>query len=152
MTAAAAMRLPRALLVLIKGGWPLSVDALRSARDARAERERADRELAEQIKRIHAESDGTYGRPRITAQLRGQGRIRTCASASGGRLRIIRKLSLEPTHTPHSCENTHIHRSLRVPGSSGRNVKFAPRTPPRRHSTERAVATIPLLYQTSTFA
>jgi transposase InsO family protein len=36
----------------------------------RLERERAERELGEQIRAIHADSDGTYGRPRITAALR----------------------------------------------------------------------------------
>lgn len=38
--------------------------------DARA---RADAELAERITRIHTESDGTYGAPRVTAELRDLG-------------------------------------------------------------------------------
>ncbi|MZG12601.1 IS3 family transposase, partial [Streptomyces sp. SID5914] len=41
--------------------------------DARTARRRADAELAEQIKKIHADSDGTYGSPRVTAELRGAG-------------------------------------------------------------------------------
>lgn len=41
--------------------------------DARAARRRADAELAERIKKIHADSDGTYGSPRVTAALRGAG-------------------------------------------------------------------------------
>jgi hypothetical protein len=45
----------------------------REASASRAESERADRDLSERIKEIHAESDGTYGRPRITAHLREQG-------------------------------------------------------------------------------
>ena len=45
----------------------------RAAGPARAEREHADRELAVCIKRIHADSEGTYGRPRITAELRAAG-------------------------------------------------------------------------------
>lgn len=42
----------------------------REAAPARVERERADRMLTERIKEIHTESDGTYGSPRITAELR----------------------------------------------------------------------------------
>ncbi|KAF0957178.1 IS3 family transposase ISRhosp5 [Rhodococcus sp. T7] len=45
----------------------------RSAAPARAERARADEELAERIRVIHADSDGTYGAPRVTAELRGAG-------------------------------------------------------------------------------
>ncbi|MFJ9969031.1 IS3 family transposase [Streptomyces avermitilis] len=41
--------------------------------DARAERARADAELAERITDIHTESDGTYGAPRVTAELRDEG-------------------------------------------------------------------------------
>ncbi|MGW1801807.1 IS3 family transposase [Streptomyces sp. NPDC001984] len=41
--------------------------------DARAERARADAELAGRITDIHAESDGTYGAPRVTAELRDEG-------------------------------------------------------------------------------
>jgi transposase InsO family protein len=40
---------------------------------ARAVRARADAELAERIARIHQESDGTYGAPRVTAELRDAG-------------------------------------------------------------------------------
>lgn len=45
----------------------------RAGREARAARERADAVLAERIRAVHAEWDGTYGRPRITAELRGDG-------------------------------------------------------------------------------
>ena len=45
----------------------------RAGRQARAARERADAALAERIRAVHAEWDGTYGRPRITAELRGEG-------------------------------------------------------------------------------
>jgi transposase InsO family protein len=41
---------------------------------AREARGRADDELAEQIRAIHAETDGTYGSPRVTAELRHAGR------------------------------------------------------------------------------
>jgi hypothetical protein len=45
----------------------------RAGREARAARERADAALAERIRAVHAEWDGTYGRPRITAELREEG-------------------------------------------------------------------------------
>ncbi|WP_326693224.1 IS3 family transposase (plasmid) [Streptomyces sp. NBC_01795] len=41
--------------------------------DARAERVRADADLAERIAAIHVESDGTYGAPRVAAELRDAG-------------------------------------------------------------------------------
>ncbi|MCW2919376.1 MAG: transposase TnpB [Actinomycetia bacterium] len=46
----------------------------REAREARARRLAADRALAEEIRRIHAGQDGTYGSPRVTAELRDAGR------------------------------------------------------------------------------
>jgi transposase InsO family protein len=45
----------------------------RSAGPGRAERERAERDLGARITRIHADSEGTYGRPRITAALSATG-------------------------------------------------------------------------------
>lgn len=44
-----------------------------AAAPARAERARADDELATRIRAIHADFDGTYGAPRITAELRDAG-------------------------------------------------------------------------------
>ena len=44
------------------------------AAPARAQRAASDAALTEQIKQIHAEFDGTYGSPRVTAELRAQGR------------------------------------------------------------------------------
>ncbi|MCY0932519.1 IS3 family transposase, partial [Streptomyces sp. H27-H1] len=41
--------------------------------DARSGRVRADAELADRITVIHQESDGSYGAPRVTAELRGNG-------------------------------------------------------------------------------
>ncbi len=47
--------------------WPAGASA-------RAGRARADAELAEHINRIHQESDGAYGVPRVTAELKEAGR------------------------------------------------------------------------------
>ncbi|MDT7648174.1 MAG: hypothetical protein QOC75_5174 [Pseudonocardiales bacterium] len=44
-----------------------------SGADVRAGRQRADAELAERIGEIHRDSDGTYGVPRVTAELREAG-------------------------------------------------------------------------------
>ncbi|WP_442939474.1 IS3 family transposase [Nonomuraea sp. SYSU D8015] len=46
----------------------------RKAAPARAERAAADAALAAEIRQIHGEFDGTYGSPRITAELRARGR------------------------------------------------------------------------------
>lgn len=54
-----------------------------------AARARADRELSEQIRQIHERSDGTYGSPRIHAELRAEGvevgikRVARLMSAAG---------------------------------------------------------------------
>ncbi|MCY0963129.1 IS3 family transposase [Streptomyces sp. H27-H5] len=42
--------------------------------EARATRQREDRVLAEEIRKVHGESDGAYGSPRVTAELREKGR------------------------------------------------------------------------------
>lgn len=42
--------------------------------EARATRQRQDRILAEEIRKVHAESGGAYGSPRVTAELREKGR------------------------------------------------------------------------------
>ncbi|MDX3784782.1 IS3 family transposase [Streptomyces europaeiscabiei] len=42
--------------------------------EARAARQHRDRVLAEEIREVHGESGGTYGSPRVTAELRGKGR------------------------------------------------------------------------------
>jgi transposase InsO family protein len=46
----------------------------RDAQEARAARLAADEALAEQIRHIHATHDGTYGSPRVMAELRDTGR------------------------------------------------------------------------------
>lgn len=47
-----------------------SFSTWRAGHEARAVRERADAALAERIRVVHAEWDGTWGRPRSTAELR----------------------------------------------------------------------------------
>ncbi|MEV0488472.1 IS3 family transposase [Streptomyces sp. NPDC050508] len=43
--------------------------------EARAARQHQDRVLAEEIREVHSESGGAYGSPRVTAELRGKGRL-----------------------------------------------------------------------------
>ncbi len=50
-----------------------SYDKWLSGAGARAVRRREDQVLAERIRRIHADSGGAYGSPRVTAELRGNG-------------------------------------------------------------------------------
>ncbi|SEG91774.1 Integrase core domain-containing protein [Thermomonospora echinospora] len=78
--------------------------------DARAERVRADTELAAQITEVHAAFDGTYGSPRVTAELRGQGlrinhkrveRVMRCFGIVGVHLRRkVRTTVPEPDAAP----------------------------------------------------
>jgi len=78
--------------------------------DARAERLRADADLAERITAIHTESDGTYGAPRVTAELRDAGvrvnhkrvaRVMRARGIVGFHLRKkVRTTIPEPSATP----------------------------------------------------
>jgi transposase InsO family protein len=78
--------------------------------DARADRARADAELAERIAEIHTESDGTYGAPRVTAELRDNGvrvnhkrvaRVMRARGIVGFHLRkTVRTTIPEPSATP----------------------------------------------------
>jgi len=82
----------------------------RAAAAARAERARADAELAVRIRVIHADSDKTYGVPRITAELRDQGsvvnhkrvaRVMRAIGIAGVHLRKkVRTTVPEPSATP----------------------------------------------------
>ncbi|MFJ9522900.1 IS3 family transposase [Kitasatospora sp. NPDC101801] len=45
-----------------------------AGKQVRVRREEADRALAAEIRTAHADSDGAYGSPRVTAQLRAEGR------------------------------------------------------------------------------
>jgi transposase InsO family protein len=78
--------------------------------DARAARARADAELAERIAQIHEESDGTYGVPRVTAELKDAGRrvnhkrvervMRTCNIVGLHLRKKVRTTIPEPSATP----------------------------------------------------
>lgn len=62
----------------------------RAGREAREAREVADARLAERIRAVHAEWDGTWGRPRITAELREAG-VRVNHKRVG---RVMRKFDI----------------------------------------------------------
>ncbi len=57
----------------------------RSAGDARAARQAAYVALMGRIRAVHAEHDGTYGAPRITAELRDAGLPGCRAAVNGSR-------------------------------------------------------------------
>ncbi|WP_372412218.1 IS3 family transposase [Streptomyces luteireticuli] len=75
----------------------------RRGRAGCAERERADQALAGRIRGIHADSDGTYGAPRITAELR---------QAHGMRInekkvaRVMRKFGITGLHLRKTVRTT----------------------------------------------
>jgi transposase InsO family protein len=70
--------------------------------DARAGRARADAELAGRITDIHAESDGTYGAPRVTAELRDEGeRVNHKRVA-----RVMRKFNIVGLHLRKKVRTT----------------------------------------------
>lgn len=82
----------------------------RTSAKTRELREAADAALADQIRAVHADSDGAYGSPRITAELRGNGRkinekrvarvMRKFAIAGIRLRRRVRTTIPEPTATP----------------------------------------------------
>jgi transposase InsO family protein len=75
---------------------------------ARAARAAAEAELAEKIRTIHAEFDGTYGSPRITAELRDAGQqvnhkriervMRRCGIVGVHLRKKVRTTVPEPSH------------------------------------------------------
>ena len=74
----------------------------RAAGPARAERERVDRELAARIARIHTDSEGTYGRPRITAELNATGRAINHKRVA----RLMRRLGIAGLHLRKKIRTT----------------------------------------------
>lgn len=75
----------------------------RRGREARAERERADQALAEKIKAVHAESDGTYGSPRVTAELRDAAGMRINEKKVA---RVMRKFNIVGVHLRKKVRTT----------------------------------------------
>ena len=81
------------------------------AAPARAAREAAEVELAARIRKIHAEWDGTYGSPRITAELREDGEVVNHKKVE----RVMRK---------HGIVGLHLRKTVRttVPEPSHQKV------------------------------
>jgi transposase InsO family protein len=72
------------------------------AAGARMERARDDARLARRIREIHKESDGTYGVPRITAELKGAG-----ACVNHKRVaRVMRRIGIEGVHLRRKVRTT----------------------------------------------
>jgi transposase InsO family protein len=100
----------------------------RAAAQVRAARAQADTELAMRIRTIHAEFDGTYGSPRVTAQLRDSG------------LRVNHK-RVERVMRAHRIVGVHLRRKVRttIPEPSAHKVPdllerdFTAQAPNRRY-------------------
>ena len=75
----------------------------RRGQEARAGRERADHALAEKIKAVHAESDGTYGSPRVTAELRDAAGMRINEKKVA---RVMRKFNIVGVHLRKKVRTT----------------------------------------------
>lgn len=74
----------------------------RQGRAARAGRERADQALAEKIKAVHDDSDGTYGSPRVTAELRDDGALVNERRVA----RVMRKFNIVGVHLRKKVRTT----------------------------------------------
>jgi transposase InsO family protein len=74
----------------------------RASAAARTAREEADAALAARIQRVHADSDGAYGAPRITAELREDG-----LAVNEKRIaRVMRKFGIVGTHLRRKVRTT----------------------------------------------
>ena len=74
----------------------------RATAAARAERHEADAALAARIQRVHADSDGAYGAPRITAELREDGLVLNEKRVA----RVMRKFGIVGTHLRRKVRTT----------------------------------------------
>ncbi|MFC3549207.1 IS3 family transposase [Nonomuraea ferruginea] len=100
----------------------------RKAAPARAERAAADAALAEEIRHIHGEFDGTYGSPRVTAELRAQGRRVNHKRVA----RVMRRFGIVGLHLRKKVRTTVPEPShQKVPDLIGRD--FTAPAPNRRY-------------------
>ncbi len=74
----------------------------RSTAATRAQRQEADAALAARIQRVHADSDGAYGAPRITAELREEGLVVNEKRIA----RVMRKFGIVGTHLRRRVRTT----------------------------------------------
>jgi transposase InsO family protein len=90
----------------------------RATAAARAERHEADAALAARIQRVHADSDGAYGAPRITAELREGGLVLNEKRVA----RVMRKFGIVGTHLRRKVRTTVSEPSVTpVPDLFGRD-------------------------------
>ncbi|MEZ0095229.1 transposase InsO family protein [Streptacidiphilus sp. EB129] len=100
----------------------------RSAATAWEEREQADGVLAARIQRVHADSDGAYGAPRITAELRQDG----LAVNEKRVTRVMRRFGIVRTHLRRRVRTTVPEPSATpVPDLFGRD--FSAPAPNRKY-------------------
>ncbi len=95
---------------------------------ARAERAAADAALAEEIRQIHGEFDGTYGSPRVTAELRARGHTVNHKRVA----RVMRRFGIVGLHLRKKVRTTVPEPSQqKVPDLIRRD--FTASTPNRRY-------------------
>ncbi|MFJ1709684.1 IS3 family transposase [Kitasatospora sp. NPDC088346] len=95
----------------------------RATATARAERQEADAALAARIQRVHTDSDGAYGAPRITAELRDDGLVVNEKRVA----RVMRKFGIVGTHLRRKVRTTvsepsATHHVARTPAPAARDT------------------------------
>ena len=96
------------LLEVSRSGYYASLSRVRPT-----QREKADADLVDEIRRIHEDSRGTYGRPRVLEELRrrgheiGKGRVGRLMGANGlrGRVRRKHRVTTDSEHARPVAEN-----------------------------------------------
>ena len=115
---------PVALMCEVLGVSPAGYYAWRSRPESR--RSAANRALVDDIKRVHRDTRGRYGSPRIHVELKAQGR-----GASRGRIeRLMRRHGIRAIMARPRREALHAERRSQQIGRAGNGPGFLAHIPP----------------------